>query len=129
MATQFRVIAGEGCIYKDDFYIASTSSSGFKRVAAVVGGLDEYFERGFQLWKFIQSINFTQTEISFYLAFLFFNGKISAYFFVFRSSNWSDLFSSPWQFGKFRIDEPRGDKIDGGNDGGIGKSLFELYDL
>ena len=74
MATQFRVIAGEGCIYNDDFYIASTSSSSFKRVTAIVDGLDDVYERGYQLWKFIQSINFSQAEIGFYLAFLFFNG-------------------------------------------------------
>ena len=74
MATQFRVIAGEGCIYNDDFYIASTSSSSFKRVTAIVDGLDDVYERGYQLWKFIQSIDFSQAEIGFYLAFLFFNG-------------------------------------------------------
>ena len=76
METRFNLICGEGFIYRDVCYIACSSSDNFLKALDYYPWLQssvQLVERSRQLWRFIQNLNFTKYETSFYLAFLFFS--------------------------------------------------------
>ena len=76
METRFHLITGEGLIHQNDFTIACSSSVYFLDFINHFQWLyepEKIIERSRQLWRFVQSLNFTKYETSFYLAFLFFS--------------------------------------------------------
>ena len=77
METRFNLICGEGFIHQNDFYVACFNSDhllkGVEHQYPWILESNTLVERSRHLWKFIQSLNFTKYEASFYLAFLFFS--------------------------------------------------------
>ena len=72
LATKFRLIAGEGMIHVDHFYMAGMSSATYESAKNVMPELATIFEQGKRTWEFFKCHPFTKVEGAFFLAFLCF---------------------------------------------------------
>ena len=76
MATRFNLITGESFIHPNDFTIACSNREiilDFIKYFEWLHEPEKLLEQAGQLWRFVQSLNFSKYETSFYLAFLFFS--------------------------------------------------------
>ena len=87
LKTRFAVLAGEGLLYPNDFYVLGISSDTMKSlVKRCLTGLpyrrilSSMNEQGEKSWIQLQNMKMTNVEQAFFLAFLFFNGNKSLFF-------------------------------------------------
>ena len=87
LKTRFAVLAVEGLLYPNDFYVLGISSDTMKSlVKRCLTGLpyrrilSSMNEQGEKSWIQLQNMKMTNVEQAFFLAFLFFNGNKSLFF-------------------------------------------------
>ena len=87
MKTRLRILAGEGLLHADDYYLAGINHENFKKFRqealnnAIIGPiLEQIVQQAEKSWTQIQNLKLTTSEQAFFLAFLFFDGNLFIFF-------------------------------------------------